>query len=688
MDAYQQWNDALAERFFNPAMGGRNVYLYVNQTIIGDMEQAMLQATPEARTFWDAIAGSLAAPIRDSVCRRAFQLFNNWRASGAHFPPYIGYLCFFVFANDIDGDFAPHAYYPRLRGLLFGEQNSESGTLPSFDLMRQLWDDLEDWSVSDQQGELGIFQSRSIGGNIHIGYPLSQSILAEQDRLALPQIFYNAGLDPALEYTTGELATALCGPFAAHLLRARTVQMARGEHGEELYKALYDTVADELAIWDGTSTGTGHGNSEQPQRSAGLRVCIDLDRIAGIARTSFRCKMNCEFPEAGILLEGKFLAEEDVNQWSLPLKNDTTGQILDASRFDWQKRVTMQDVATGWRLSLQGRPLKIFTSGMPEGINGLVDTPVLPQGQPFYLCYHEGNWPKLEQWVTTQCHGFQEIETAQGLPVSWRLARVGAAVDDTAVRDKFPSLAFPRRTRIRLVGGIRHGSGNRFFNFALPAIAVTGGPSDTRVYYGNTQLPTADDNRLFALPGDLPTGPRITLEARSGQSALGRQSLFLSEDFGLPTAPPDLFLDITGTSADNTGDKTIIAGAYIYGGPPQMPVSQAELFKDLEYELGNLQGLLVGRQPGQIVAWPSEPFPLDWTPEWVIRKHNRRRLAVVFVGNELGTPPADTTFIPTRRKVQDWKQATWHRRKRIMPPRSLDELARWRQLLEVARNVR
>ena len=417
-------------------------------------------------------------------------------------------------------------------------------------------------------------------------------------------------------------------------------------------------------------------------------MCIDLDQIAGIARASFRCKMNREFPEDGLLLDGEFLAEEDVNQWSLPLKHNATGQTLDASQFDWQKRITVQDVTTGWRLNLQGRPVKIFTSGMPEGINGLVDTPVLPQGQPFYLCYHEEAWPGLEQWATTQCQGFQEIETVQGLPVSWRLARVGTAVDDAAVRDKFPFLAFPQRARIRLVGGIRHGSGNRFFNFALPAIAVTGGQADTKVHYGNTQLPIADDNGLFTLPEDLPTGPRITLEARSGQSVLGRQSLFLSDDFSLPTTSPDLFLNITGTSSRNAGGKTVIAGACLYGLPPQMTVSQAELFEDLECELGNLQGLLVGRQPGQIVAWPSEPFPNGWTPEWVIRKRNRRQLVAVFVGNELGAPAADAAFIPTRRKVQDWKQATWHRRKRIIPPHAPDELAQWLQLLEVARNVR
>ncbi len=688
MDAYQQWNDALASRFFNPDMAGRNVYLYVNQAIVDEMGQEMIQATPQALIFRNAIAGTPTAPIRAGVCQRAWQSFYNWRASGVDFPPYIAYLCFFVLASDIDGDFAPHAYHPRLRGLLGGTHSSETGQVPSFHRMRQLWDDLEDWTVSDKHGDLGIFQSRSIGGNIHIGYPLSQSILAEQDRRALPRVFDSAGLDPAALHSAGELAMALRNPTALRMLRARTVQMAAGEHGLELCTALIEAVADELMAWDGTTTATIPGHTEQGQRSAGLRVCIDLDRIAGIVKASLRCKMNHEFPEDGLLLDGEFLAEEDVNQWSLPLEHNDTGQTLDAAQLDWRNGMTMRDGSTGWRLNLQGRPVRIFTNGMPEGISGLVDTPALPQGQPFYLCYPEDAWPKLEHWVTRQCRGFQEIEIAQGLPESWRLASVASADDDAALKGEFPSLAFPPRARIGLAGGIRHGGRNSFFNFAPPAIVVTGGPAGTRVYHGETPLPAANSDGTFILPDDLPTGPRITLEIRDGQSVLGRQSLFLSGDFSLPTAQPELFLDSAGASSHSTANKTVITGAHVYGDRPQMTVSAAELFEDLEYELGNLQGLLIGQQPGQIATWPSEPFPGEWTPTWVIRKRNHKRLAAIFVGGELGTSLPDATFTPTRRKVQDWKQAIWHRRKRIILPDAPGERAKWERLLEAAGNVR
>ena len=193
MSSYSPWNEALASRFFSTEMAGRNVHLYMNKELIKEIEQAM----PEVGTFRDAVAGLPTAPMTNGerVCKRAYREFRHWRQRREGYPPYIGYLCFFVLASGTDGDFAPHAYYPRLWALLKYEHRT--GPVPGFNQMRELWDDLENWSVYDKQGELGIFQSRSVGGHVHIGYPLSQALLVEKERQALPHVFYHAGLDPS-----------------------------------------------------------------------------------------------------------------------------------------------------------------------------------------------------------------------------------------------------------------------------------------------------------------------------------------------------------------------------------------------------------------------------------------------------------------------------------------------------------
>ena len=636
----------------------------------------------EAGPFLEAVVARAARFSADDVCRQALHAFRNWRYRRDGFPPYIAYLSLFVLASDIDGDFAPHAYYPRLWELLDEER---TGPVPSFNLMWRLWDDLEDWTVRDMQGELGIFQSRSVGGNLHIGYPLSQSILAEQDRRALPQVFSSAGLDPATIPVADELAMALRSTTARQLMRARAVRVA-SDSGDVLHKAMIRVVAEELAAWDGRVTQLdAHGG--RASEFIGLRLCINSDSVMGIARISLRCKMNRDFPEAGFAIAGGFKADEDVNGWSLPLYRDETGERIDTSILDWRSGMTMQTETPGCQLRLPGRELRIFVSGLHEGISGFVDTNVLPRVECFYIAYPQYVWPHLERWVTTQCRGFRSVDLVEGMPSSWKLARIDEAIDDEAVRSVFSTLSFPSEVRLRLVGGIRSDSGNNFFNFAPPMIELLGGSQDIRVFCNETLLSPNSDTNHFALPTNIDTGSRIVLEARSGQKVMQRQSLFLTSDFSLPTGDPSFLLDSTGTIAKAEDDGLLVAGAYTRGDSSVCTRSVAGIFYDLEHEVRSLRGFLVGQNPGEIVRWPSEPFPEEWIPTWIVRRRRRKRWEAVFVGDILASTTSQPASRYTVRQIRDWKQVLWYRRKRTLAPRFPAQRELLRRLQEVAHNV-
>ena len=559
--------------------------------------------------------------------------------------------------------------------------------------MRGLWEDLEDWSAHDQQGALGVFQARSIGGYIHVGYPLSQALLVERERRDLPRIFSDAGLDPAVDYPTDELARTLRRPIARQIMRAKTFRLLESRQYVDLYNALVNAVAEELSAWDGTVVAPTPSYSE-PQHAtviAGLRICIDLDRVSGTVIASIRCKLNREFPEEGLSIDKELEAGEAGNGWSLPIRNRITGETLDAAQIDWNNGTTMKDTALGWQLSLPGRDFRIFTSGIQEGISGLVETHMIPQGQPFYLTYPQALWPRLEQWATTQCQGFQEIPVVQGLPRGWRIARVESATSDEAVRDKFPSLSFKTGARLRLLGGIRSRPGNNFFQFAPPSVSVSGGTPDVKVYCGNLLLPSSEDGEAFTLPRDLPTESRIPMEAWDPQP-VDRLSLFLTGDFSVKRMEPSFYLNTTGTSIPRGTGGPLIAGAYVGGQTCKLSATAAELFEDLAYEMGGMQGFLIGQRPGQISVWPMEKFPTDWIPTWAIKKQGKK-LAAIFTGEILGTTPREDTSAaptraPTRKEMQDWKEVIWHRRKRITPPREPYQRTLWQQIQETARNVR
>ena len=73
-----------------------------------------------------------------------------------------------------------------------------------------------------------------------------------------------------------------------------------------------------------------------------------------------------------------------------------------------------------------------------------------------------------------------------------------------------------------------------------------------------------------------------------------------------------MFLDFTGNSFQPGNDNAPISGAYVKDSCLDVATLAAETFEDWEYEMGRTQGFLVGLLPGQIVTWPSEPFPGDW----------------------------------------------------------------------------
>ena len=680
MNAYLSWNDALAARFFNSDMQGRIVYLDVNHNVLSDIKRSL---PPEAGEFIAAVKQGPPWVYRMGVCQRALQSHQSWRRRRLEFPPYVAYLALFVLAAGTDGDYSHNAYYPRLRDLL---DEPGRGTLPSFDRMWRLWDDLENWSILDKKGELGVFQSRTAGGYRHVGYPISQCILAEQDRIALPHVFYSAGLDPATFHPPDEIARSLRDTATRHLLLPRTVRIAENP-GSELYSPLIETVTEELADWDGTVVESGSSPGNAIHMYGGLRLCMEVDRVAGIARAHIRCKLNHEFPEAGLALQGGFHADEDVSGWSMPITHSMTRKPVDASRYDWHSSLTMRTTSRDYLLRLPGQQVRIFASGEQEGITGLVETHVMPRGRPFYLCYPTYLWPQLEPWASTQCAEFTDLEIFQGLPGSWRLASIQEAVDDQAIRDNVRLLSFPSELRLRIVGGIRSRAGYNFFDFAPPSVEVFGGSPDVEIYCNDESLPPAAVGNVFPLPDDTPTGARITLEARVGQSVLKSRSLFLTGDFSLPQGEPLFKLDADGTINETSNDKPFVAGAYVTGYSHGKAASTATIFRDLEHEVGGVRGFLLGQNPGEIVEWPSGPFPDVWTPSWIINKRGRKKREAVYVGDILGVSSPSTRTRATVRQVRDWKKAIWYRRKQIIVPELPAERALWKKIQQVAGNV-
>jgi hypothetical protein len=672
-----EWNDAIAARIFRADMGGREIFLFVNEELIEEIGGA------------EGIADFVAA-IKDGppwvnpelgLCQMALHAFDGWRNRDCKYPPYIGYLGLFVLAVGTNGRFATHAYYPRLRSLL-GWPDVDAGAPPSFDRMLELWEDLEVWSNRDRDGALGIFNIRIAGEWIHVGMPKAQAVLTEHERRGLCTIFITAGIDPAAAPSDAELIRML-HRHGAQILRAQTLELLTNRSSDpSLFNVLLDYIRSELELWDGQDLAL----EEEQDRSinAYARICLRVDEIVGRVNSTLRVNSRAEFPQSGLLLESeeqhKYSCLEYLPGWSYVLNDKETEQPADASVFSWSETQLLQDSNEGWRVRVIGSRIKIFVKGLEFDIPGYVEVRRLPRSRHFLLAAPEEVVPDLTAWVDSGEVELRELHIRQGLPPRWKLFSSPGASADTAIRSKLPELSLPIIVRVSLRGGIRTGEGNSYFRFAMPAVIVEGRSGEEEVVCNGRRLHALEDTGLFQLPSDFPAEERLTVEVRFGADIVRSQSFFIYDDFewrlGQSLCSSDRFgvcQEVGGVASDEVVGAT--GGAPFEG---DYPVRRPEL------PLGK-RIFLIGRYVGQIVSYPMQPYPTDWEPIWVIELSRKGKAR--YCGHNLQSSHPSSAEVGTRDDCLLWKEVLWHRRQRIEKPghRVLKNL--WCEYEEVAKYV-
>lgn len=731
---YYTLNDRIASHFFRPEFAGRPVYLYLTDDII---EELGAPFGGGLNNFIEALKIGPPGVTREGLCQKAHQAFEHWRTMRKReYPPYVAYLGLFVLAAGKEGDYAPNAYYPRLWTLL-GEPG-KTGTLPSFHLMSELWNDLERWSNHDRRGELGVFNVQVAGGWIHVGIPISQTILSQHERKELSRIFADAGLDPTSQPPDLEFVRLL-KLFGAHKLRPRTRKLLtrpRDETDIRMHEILLENLRTELAAWDGSlevlrdeirhqyeqtgreSEDGGNQQNEQtepnldqtvdagiPERTVieapstekqkigYLRICVDLDSVAGKVLTYFRCRSNQDFPESGLFLLSKespipHNCEEYLPGWSTPVVNSGNGTPIDASRYDWNQQLEFLDQHSGWHLRLQPRPIRIFVSGETEGLPGLIEVNQLFPSMHFYLAVEGPHVKFVKKWGEQDCQDFKEIGITSGLPSTWKFFSSRGAINDSAIRDMYPFLAFSETLSVRLEGGIKSSRGNTFFDFGLPHVVLEGGVGSESVICKcrneGFELRANPETRSFSLPTGLQSGTELEIEIQRvdhGQSeAIKRRSIYIENEFGWKDFTPKCFFDKFGRIVEDV-DTTGIAEALLTKpiSARFQPILPAELFEASQI-------IFVGSAKGQIIFWPDEALQEEWQPVWAIRMKKNKGHAL-FCG--LGMlPPTESSANVHPRKIRTWQEVLWHWRKRIAPPaqRNLQEL--WKKYQEAAQHAR
>ena len=675
--AFLRWNDGIAGHFFKPEVASRPVVLFVDETVIRSVGDAIgLNVADFVQNVKEGPSWLSQEP--DGICRKAFLTMRNWRERDLPFPPYIAYLALFVYAAGVAGDFPEYAYYPRLRKILGLPHGS---TLPGYERMLELWDDLERWTVVDECGKLGLFEARITGKWIHVGVPLAQTVLSAEERELLPGIFAAANLDPESIPTNGELAQSL-RRFGGPALRRRTVNVLQ-HHDDEMYEVLLDTVVDELIAWDGrVDVGTVEAASGT---YSSLKLCLELEPLSGECSTYLRATLPPSLKDCTLLRTAGGLPErigcsEDIPGWSMPLVDQGTGNIIDAGRLDWDQSQRAIYEAQSVTFRFQERPVRIFVDAQAQGLPGFSESYSLPGLAPFLLAASLEHQERIALWLDNECINPKQLRTSGGVPANWQLWSVERATGDRSVRSRYPWLRLPDSIRLRFRGGVRSSAGNYYFAFAPPNLEIVGYSGEEELIANSTPLDISVHGTA-SLQAAIGRAQHIQLEIRKNGEVVSRRALFfvVSLDFG--AQGPCVVFDRWGEPGDAAGRGGGISGARISGVEPK-PYRYRYPFEFISRDDGKF--FLLGKNPGEVVLWPQEAVSNRWSPIWAVQDGLKAESTYI-QGDEAKT---DHDGNVSRERLRLWKEIVWHRRCRIGEPRFLEQRRQWKRLQRTAQHVR
>ena len=681
---YLEWNELIAKRFFNEENSGREVFLYVNKKLINELSKSF---GAKADDFINAVKEGPPWATRRGFCQKALQTYENWRDRNLDYPPYVAYLAFFVLAAGTEGPFAPHAYYPRLWKLL--QDTDNWGQPPSFDRMIELWDDLEKWSSEDKREELGRFVRRIRGGWWKVGLPLSQTLLSEEERKHLPNLFAEADLDPT-DTPSPDIVPRILQYYGQGILARRTLRLLDSKKPEDiiLKEALVALVLDELEEWDGAvlkeSVEKGRHLS---QVQATLRMCLRLDDVSQTISSYLRFKTGRIFPEEGLNFEEKasthvWSCKEICQGWSTMLKDYQTSPptVLDASRIDWNKGLELVDNEYHWRAKLKGVTTRLFILGKREGLPDWIETQRLERRTGFIIACKGDDIEKAKHWGADSSERFEK-RSYEGVPSGWVIFYGKNAMKSCEGIDV---LSISTSTRLLLRGGIKTGSGNIYLKYAPPKIVLENSSGDELVTMNGVVLKKLGEAPVWELPDDSPTNETLHVEVKTKDYKLHR--IIRLEEPELPLSFREIpCRDSNGMICEKKGRASCACGAFVDSRdegvnrpyPQKLPTHSSHRI------------LFIGERPGEIADWPRESLPSKWDPVWALAKKGRKRWEAYFCGTPEG---ARGEYFPgepvsDKAKVKRWKEALWIRRKTIIKPRLKHTLRTWMKYLETAKHV-
>lgn len=525
--SYNEWNKKLFHHFFNENAAYEEVIIYVDEKVINQIGNP----DGDIEDFIYAVKSWMGYTHRSNLCQKAFSVYKEWVNSRKDFlePLYFAYLVFFIYAGSIE-DQEGRSYYRKLNTLL-DDPSRDSGTPPSFDRMEALWEDLDSYTSEIKNGEIGIF-SKVETEYRHVGNPLSQSLITQEDRNKLPKIFYSAALSPEEPPSEEEMRAALLyydvdsglSIRVKNLLRRIESYKAEASDNEKAaYFLMMRLIFSELASWDGNSPQELHLPSVSRAfrcirkglltHSVGLRVKLQGNEYLSFSDIdSLQLTVNSNHYSIRINDSASCIG------WSMRVKWYQNGEIKEVGTSDipslWDNGGTISGDKGKFKSIIKNSKIILFRNGSFFGLEeDWIEVNRLERNcKMLIICYkdYSGN---IEKWgkSETNCGSFEKIEPLFKLDgwAFYRIENIKKGNDEIAGL----SLPNPEFASSRLEGGLKLKSTKKgikkYLETGLPTLVLEGGRGDEEAILwveGNKRYLSraAGEGQKWELPQDIP----------------------------------------------------------------------------------------------------------------------------------------------------------------------------------------
>ncbi|HDX9659954.1 TPA: hypothetical protein ROY05_004665 [Bacillus toyonensis] len=675
--SYLKWNDLIASHFFNEEMAGREVLLFIDKILINQLGEKI------GENLEDFISSLIKGPYwiktnrNYGICQKALLTAYRWRSRKLEYPPYIGYLAFFVLAGYVENDkFSQSAYYPKLRNLL-GEE-AGSGQYPSFDRMIRLWKDIEKWSNEDKFEEYGRFRVRIRGRNRHVGLPLSQTILSSWERRRLPLIFNRAGIT-FYDSPDNEAVRATLLHYGEEYFTKKTMRLLEGEEeNRELLQALIDLVSDSLAEWDGTIPEDLIDPTSFIR--AKLKLCLILNKLTKETKFTLRINTQNEFPDEPLIFRRKesldtFKCIRTIKGWSTELK-DNYNVALDVTNLNLVQGEQFEDLENRWKALFPGAIVRVFMLGMKYGLSNFVEVPRIEFGSKFMVLCSTPYNNRVREWLKYSCERSGEIQYT-GLPQGWSLFH-GTNPKESCLG--IPALTLKEEAKVHFVDGIRLGNGNTFLSTLLPRIMLENNKEGTVITLDGVALEQEYGSRFWELPRNLPVDKKLTLNILYQGINIKKVTFKVIK----PTVAISSIKEFMEERSLHLDSKERVNVGIV---PLISTTSKKKLQRPLPTHLSN-EIIFIGQKVGEIYHWHGRnKVELEWEPIWAIWKAGRKKWKVSFCSVQPLNKCEIEKQIVSQKDMKKWKSVMCKMRKAIEKPKFQVLYELWIRYLEVAKNV-